>query len=147
MSNIHQVVNEIVPAMYQDVGQLYPLGYNLASSNQCHVLSKGLWLALRQRDIEARREYHEAPNGDWHYFIAHTPLDAEPQEDDIITDLNPWQFKSGSAPFNQFLHGPRQQVIAELEQAGASSHVRSLRALSTVALSHHEHINSPQVTN
>ena len=136
MTNIHKVVNEIVPAMYQDFGQDYPLNYNFASSNKCQPLSKALWLALRQRDIQARREYHEAPNGDWHYLIAHASLDAEPHDDDIITDLNPWQFKNGSAPFNQFLHGPRQQVIAELEQGGASEHVRSLRALSTIAIAH-----------
>lgn len=138
MTEIRQIVADIVPGMYDSIAHdfHYPLGTNLAGSNQCHVLSKGLWIALNNRGIETRRERHEAENGDWHYLIAHAPVDAEPSDEDVITDLNPWQFMP-SPPLNLgHLHGTRAEVTGTIEQHGASNHVQSLRLLRTLVLAH-----------
>ncbi|MBC7512233.1 hypothetical protein H7142_01055 [Candidatus Saccharibacteria bacterium] len=138
MTEIRQIVADIVPGMYDSIAAdfHYPPGTNLAGSNQCHVLSKGLWIALKNRGIETRRERHEAENGDWHYLIAHAPVDAEPSDEDVITDLNPWQFMD-RPPLNLgYLHGTRDKVTDIMESHGASQHARSLRLLSTLSIAH-----------
>ncbi len=138
MTELRHVVADIVPHLYDSVATdfHFPSGTNLAGSNQCHVLSKGLWIALNNRGIETRRERHEAQNGDWHYLLAHAPVDSEPSENDVITDLNPWQFMSRPDSSLGHLHGTRQEVTNAMEARGASGHVRSLRLLSTLTLAH-----------
>lgn len=140
MSEISRIVSEIVPPMYEDirVDFGYPTPANMAGSNQCHVLSKGLWLCLDNRNIQSRREYHKLANDDpWHFVVAHTPLDAEPTEDDIITDLNPWQYMGTAIPPTySYLHGPRGEVMERLQAEGAPDYIVALRGLSTIVRSH-----------
>lgn len=142
MSEIHHVVDEIIPPMYQDIKTDFdmPPTSNLAASNQCHVLSKGLWIALNSRKIESRREYHKTPNeAPWHFMIAHTPIDAEPSDDDLITDLNPWHYMNGRAPINySYLHAPRGEVMERLRAEGAPEYIVALRGLSTIVRAHTE---------
>lgn len=138
MTELRHVVADIVPQLYDSVATdfQYPPGMNPAGSNQCHVLSKGLWIALNNRGIETRRERHVAENGDWHYLLAHSAIDSEPSDHDIITDLNPWQFMPRPDSSLGHLHGTRAEVTGAMEARGASSHVRSLRLLSTLTLAH-----------
>jgi hypothetical protein len=139
MTEINRVVGDIVPYLYQAVKDEHrmPLMANMAASNQCHVLTKGLIDALNAREIEARREYHKTPNDDpWHFVVAHTKYDAEPTEDDIITDLNPWQFKKSVAGHYTYLHAPRGEVIERLQKEGAPDYFIALRGLSTIVHSH-----------
>ncbi len=139
MKQIDQVVGEIIPPMYDNIAQdmRYPRGYNLAASNQCHILSKGLHVSLTGRGIEARREYHEVDDGNvWHYVIAHTPEDAVPTEEDIITDLNPWQYMDSAPGHLTYLHGPRQEVMDILSKHDAPDYIIALRGLETVVEAH-----------
>ena len=139
MKDRSSVVEEIIPGMYENIAQTqgYPMGYNLAGSNQCHVLSKGLYLALKTRNLESRREYHRLDDDTWHYVVAHTPEDAVPTEDDIITDLNPWQYLGQRAGNLSYLHGTRQEVMDILRAHEAPDYIVSLRGLATVAKAHH----------
>lgn len=149
MSEIRRVVDEIVPLLYEGVITDFrmPAGTNLAASNQCHVLTKELFEGLQHRRIQARREFHQLPDEmPWHFVIAHTPLDAEPTEDDIITDLNPWQFMNGKTPANYtYLHAPRGEVMERLQDEGAPEYIVALRGLSTIVHSHTE-VMTPKST-
>ncbi|MGK2896688.1 MAG: hypothetical protein ACSLEY_03765 [Candidatus Saccharimonadales bacterium] len=139
MATLNNLVNEIVPPMFEAIVQdrQYPTGYNMAGSNQCHVLTKGLLIALESCGELARREFHTIDEGKiWHYVIAHMPIDVEPTDKDIITDLNPWQFMRDTRAGGTFLHGSRLEVMDRLYQAGAPDYFIALRGLSTIAQAH-----------
>jgi hypothetical protein len=133
---IHEAaVAQIVPAMFDSIRQDFqlPIHTNLAASNQCHVLTKGLHIALSGRNLDARREFHQDEEGIWHYLIAHHPMDSLPRDDDIITDLNPWQFmQKNLSPNFTYLHGERGEIMDRLASEGAPDYFIALRGLATI---------------
>lgn len=146
MTELRRTIDDIVPNLYDSVASdfQYPPGVNLAGSNQCHVLSKGLWLALDARGIRSRRELHQDDEGLWHYVVAHTPLDAQPSEDDIVTDLNPWQFMDRPPLHYTYLHESRQDLMDRLASEGAPDYFVALRGLATVVMPHTDSLKIPR---
>lgn len=143
MSELKAVIADIVPDMYYDLRERLrlPLNTNMASSNQCHVLTKGLSTALSLRGIEHRREYHETPDDDpFHFVIAHTPRDSDPSDSDLITDLNPWQFLPSASVHHTYIHAPRHELMQRLADAGAPDYFIALRGLETIV---HAHTDMP----
>jgi hypothetical protein len=70
-------------------------------------------------------------NGIWHFLIAHAGPEAAPSEDDLVSDLNPWQFMP-ERPVIGALHGPRAAVEKRLQLEGAPDWFISLRGLWTI---------------
>lgn len=133
-----QAVEAIIPGMFGNIARdfRYPEGTNMAASDQCHVLSKGLYIALKNQGLETRRELHRDKEV-WHYLIAHSPETGEPTEQDIITDLNPWQFMEGEPDRTYtFLHGSREEVMDRLVREGAPDYFVALRGISTIQKAH-----------
>lgn len=139
-AELHPLLNELVPVIYDVTrGQLaMPAGINMAETNQCHYLTLNLYHALEGRSLPARRESHfinqEEPL--WHYVIAHE-MGSIPTDEDIITDLNPWQFDAKNS-HRTFLHGERGAVQEVLRHSGAPEWFISLRGLATIADTHTE---------
>ena len=131
---VEQVVPDMFEAMAQDLPQT-----NLAASNQCEMLTKGLYIALTNQGFDIKREYHEDNDGIFHYVINHQPEAEAPREEDVITDLNPWQFMTDHLPSrvtHTYLHGTRQEVMERLEKEGAPDYFIALRGLATVTKAH-----------
>lgn len=131
------IIQDIVPEMYLEMAAQMnrPPHTNMAQSNQCHVLTRGLHNALHGRGLIARREYHSLEDGRWHYLIAHHDADTQPSDTDIITDLNPWQFMPGRTN-RTFLHGERREIQEMLRDTGAPEWFISLRGIATIAKTH-----------
>lgn len=129
-------VERLVPEVYDGITQQFGFqrGKNMAGSSQCHILTRGLQIALSHAGHEVSREYHESDDGKiWHYVIAHRKHDRAPSEDDIITDLNPWQYMRGNmSPDHTFLHGPREEIMDRLRKEGAPDYFVALRSLATI---------------
>jgi hypothetical protein len=138
MSSVSNELNTLVPHLYKTIARdfQYPPNTNVSASNQCHVLTKGLHLTLRNQGIESRREFHRNHENIWHFIIAHTPQDAAPSNDDFITDLNPWQFMGRAPKHMSFLHASRSEVMERLEHFGAPDYYIALRGLDTIVHSH-----------
>lgn len=139
MSNLAEhYVAQLVPEIYTNsiVEFRYPGGTDMSRSNKCHTLTLDLMRALHKIDIPARRELHKDPfSGVWHYVIAHGTIEAEPTNEDVITDLNPWLFPNDGRS-SGYLHAPRTEVMARLKTAGMSAQDVALRALETIVLPH-----------
>lgn len=133
-----ELLQDIIPPMYADVAnsQAIPTGVNMAQSNLCHLLTSSLFGALDARLLTARREYHEHnPTDTWHFLIAHEPVSATPSADDLITDLNPWQF--AHYPIGRtYLHGTRGEVQEILRKAEAPEWFVCLRGIETIKQAH-----------
>ena len=136
---LRNLLDEIVPDLYVSVaeGLGIPLRHpnEMAFSNQCEALTKALLGALvtRQR-LPARREFHRPCSGDqrYHYLVAHEPKDAPPTDDDLITDLNPWQYLKDRDLRRSFLHGTRQEVMDTLREGKAPEWYIGCRSVETI---------------
>jgi hypothetical protein len=132
-------LDSIITDMYSDIAEQTgrPAYTNLAQSNQCLVLTQQLYGALYNRNEVARREHHELgpEDGRYHYLIAHEPEDQVPSDDDVITDLNPWQFMPNYTA-SGYLHAPRSEVMQRLTDTGAPEWYVSLRGIQTIANQH-----------
>jgi hypothetical protein len=93
-------------------------------------------MTLRNQGIESRREFHRNTENIWHFVIAHAALDATPSYDDLVTDLNPWQFMNRAPEHMSFLHAPRSEVMERLEGYGAPDYYVALRGLDTIVHTH-----------
>ncbi len=136
MINLEAVVGDIVPSLYADRSRRSgrPASSDMSRSDECHLLTRDLWDALRTRGIPARRELHVA-NGVWHFVIAHNPVDTEPRPDNVITDLNPWRGIS-DASRTGYLHGLRSEVQDLLLEAGCPEELVALRGVGTITEAH-----------
>jgi hypothetical protein len=139
-SELHPILNELVPVIYDVTREQLqlPQATNMAASNQCNNLTLNLYQALDGRNIPARRESHFVPGREplWHYVINHS-VETLPSEEDLITDLNPWQF-DGKHGHRSFLHAERGEVKEILRQEGAPEWFISLRGLATIKDVHTE---------
>lgn len=119
---------------------LLPEWKDQSAGNQCHALTFHVMTALQYADIPVRRELHRDRFDNWHYVLAHTALDAMPTDDDLISDLNPWQWRPermGSGP----IHAPRGELMEILRRSGAPEFFIALRSLETVVKAHEPKLN------
>lgn len=100
--------------------------------NNCDLLTFFVMEAMQARDLPVRRELH-TNNGFWHYVLAHALPDEKPTENDIITDLNPFQGKNQGG---RILHGQRSEVLRTLTTAGVGIIMVTLRSSATIELPH-----------
>jgi hypothetical protein len=135
---IHETaVSMLVPAIYESVASQEPHGvglYNdMSHGNKCHLLTTLLLGELRARHLPCKRELHETPDG-WHFIIVHELPGEEPSLNDLVTDLNPWQY--GPPNKTGHLFGPRQYVGSVLAAAGVPYPARRLRSMETITILH-----------
>lgn len=141
MTKLEQTIRELTPHLYEEHREMlrFPLGFDMAHSNQCQHLTFDMMEALQHRDLPVRREYHRDEDGFWHYLLAH-PLDigTPPAESDIVTDLNPWQY-TGDYRLAGPIHAPRHELMQVLRQSKAPEWFVALRSLETVIAPHQQH--------
>lgn len=91
--------------------------------------------ALDNRGLECRRELHQTKDRQkWHFVIAHAGINEPPSQEDLVTDVNPWQFMD--KPLTGFLHDERFKVQMALSQAGAEPWYVGLRGIATRTQAH-----------
>jgi hypothetical protein len=139
-THLDQLVHELAPELYEErrliLGRAKGVS-DMSHGNQCQHLSFDMNTALKNRGTIANREYHENGDGNWHYLLAHTFLDEEPSDDDLITDLNPWQ-GLGNNSRTGLLHGRRAEVMDQMFDAGVPEHLVALRGIATIRKRHAE---------
>lgn len=118
-----------------------PRWQDQSAGNQCHYLTLFVMQALECRGVEAARELHRDNHGNWHYLLRHTAIDNTPTSEDLITDLNPWQWARNFSKGKGLLHAPRSEVMQILEESGAPDYFIALRSLTTVAKTHEPQLN------
>lgn len=115
-----------------------PLGYDQSKGNRCDILTYDVMEAMKHRGMFVRRELHEDDAGNWHYILAHASRTVEPTDDDLLTDLNPWQWRSHGGGL---LHAPRAELMQQLNEAGAPDTFVALRSIATITRLHDTRIN------
>lgn len=132
--DLKELVVELSSGAYTEIaeGQLFPQTTDMSKSNMCHLLTYVVMEALNLRGLPVQREYHSDYLGNWHYVIAHKELKT-PSDDDVITDLNPWQWRQNGG---EILHGTRSDVMRLLKTAGAPEFFVALRGIETITLPH-----------
>jgi hypothetical protein len=136
MDTLEVAVNELAPQVFAATIEALDLPFNtdMTRSNRCDRLTLEMYSALGAQGLEARRELHRTADGLWHYVIAHASPDAEPSQQDIVSDFNPWQW--GATHRSGVLHGKRLAVQETLGEAGAPAWFVSLRGIATIVEAH-----------
>jgi hypothetical protein len=132
-----EIAAAFAPIVYADSIREFQMrpDTDMSRSTKCHTMTLDMLRHLESGNIAVRRELHVTAKGLWHFVLAHTELDAEPTDSDIITDLNPWIFnpdKRYAGP----LHAPRDEMQRTLYEAGAPASWIALHGLETVAVAH-----------
>lgn len=137
MADVSELLSDLVPQLYEAVrdGQGMPRTAAVAGGNLCHLLTRELFVVLDSRGVECRRELHRTESGMWHFVIAHAGVEARPCQKDVITDLNPWQFKQDNSG-GSYLHGERLWLQVQLLEAGAPAEFAALRGIATIVEAH-----------
>jgi len=140
MNELHKFVEMAASYSAEDLNNALglPLHYDQSKGNRCDRLTADTMQALQNRGLPVRREFHQDEAGNWHYLLAHTIAEATPHEQDLISDLNPWQWRSYGGGI---LHAPRQEVMEILRQRGAPEHFIALRGLETIVMQHDTQAN------
>lgn len=108
--------------------------YDQTKGNRCDLLTQAVMQRMANLDrIVLRRELHQNDTGDWHYMLAHEPIDTEPTNNDLMSDLNPWQWSERG---RGILHMPRGELMEFLTSQGAPEHFVALRAVETIVKAH-----------
>lgn len=134
MTNLERDIRDLTPQLYQAQADAMgiPIWTDMSHSHQCQPLSHHMLQALQHRGYELRRELHQDETGNWHYLLAHGD---EPADDELVTDLNPWQYTADSRLTGP-LHAPRSEVMARLQQEQAPEFFVALRGLATIVKAH-----------
>ena len=137
---IQQVLEQVVEPIYQEVAaaQGRPTWRTMPFSHQCDPLSRNLFEAFANRRMTARRELHTIPTPDgpmWHFMVAHADPGDEPALSDLVTDLNPWQFREPT-PTLSYIHATREELMSTLAEQGAPEWFVSLRGIQTIKERH-----------
>ena len=109
-------------------------GIDLSQSDRCHALTLDMWRIMDTAGVPARREFYYR-DGHLHFNIVHASPDALPSENDVITNLNPWQWTPDLVRTG-YLHGPRHEVIQALRVAGVDEKYIALQRAETAILPH-----------
>ncbi len=115
-----------------------PAGYDQSMGNRCDILTYDVMEAMKHRSVLLRRELHQDEDGNWHYLLANEPRYCEPTDDDLVTDLNPWQWRTYGGGI---LHAPRAELMQALNEAGAPDTFVALRSMATITKIHDTRIN------
>ncbi len=142
MTELSPQFRNYAAAAQEDVNMILerPTGTDQSAGSRCDVLTRSFQLRAKANGILLRRELHRNEDGEWHYLIVHDDPESSPTEEDVITDLNPWQFSRGRIQEGP-LHGPRHEVIDMLRTRGAWDRVLALRGLSTIVMPHDDNPN------
>ena len=137
MSSLETTITELIPDLYKERAEILgrPAWVDQSHSNQCQPLTFDLMIALQNRGFPVRRELHKDDNGNWHYILAHADSNSIPSDNDMMTDVNPWQW-TADMKYKGPLHATREDVMAALERAGAPDYFIALRSLETIVKSH-----------
>ena len=133
MPNLTETIHDLAPQLYDEQRNLMGLarGTDMSHSNQCQPMTLAMTEALVNRGLPVKREHHlEQTRGCWHYVLNHS-LGDEPTQDDLITDLNPWQWTT-QPRYTGLLHAPRNEVMARIREAGAPDYFVALRGIHTI---------------
>ena len=130
-TKMRSLARDIGAEVNQQLG--LPHYYDQSKGNRCDLLTLHAFEALEFRGDAVRRELHEDGHGNWHYLLAHGPVDAEPTDSDLMSDMNPWQWRETGGGI---LHAPRDEVMEQLRAAGAPDFFVALRSLETITKSH-----------
>jgi len=106
-----------------------------SAGSWCHLMTHDVYTAAAHAGMPLRRELHRNSQGAWHYILAEGVIDAIPSDDDVVVDLNPWQFSAGRLQKSP-LYGTRSEVIIILRDHGADEAFVALRSLETLVLAH-----------
>jgi len=136
---IHELARHAEAEVNEQTGA--PYWQDQSSGNQCHQLTHLVATTLKNRGYDVGRELHRDDLENWHYLLRHNAADSVPTNDDLITDLNPWQWAKDLSKGKGLLHGTRAEVMETLYHAGAPDFFIALRSLSTVVKSHEPHLN------
>lgn len=121
--------------LHQNHKEGAPIYGDQSHSSNCDRLTLQMARCLLSRGLEFRREFHQDNEKYWHYVIAHAAIEATPRIDDVITDMNPWQWTT-SKEYSGPLHGPRHEVMQQLLDAGAEESFVALRGIETIVTAH-----------
>ncbi len=133
---VEQCAREVTEGLNQE--RNLPLNYDQTKGNLCHLLTYYAFGRLTRIGLVLRRELHIDDAANWHYLLVHDSPEIAPTDTDIVSDLNPWQWRDyGSG----ILHGPRHEVINTLRENGAPENVVALRGLRTISNPHHMQLN------
>lgn len=132
---LHETVDGLAVWAAEDLNERlsFPYGTDQTAGNRCDALTLDVMTALVNRGESVRRELHVDDERRWHYLLAHRTIDEVPRDDDIVSDLNPWQWRGSGG---QILHGHRGDVMEQLVAAGAPDFFVALRGLETISIAH-----------
>lgn len=135
MTSIQHLVEEYARYASEEINQELNLqpGYNQTHGNRCDKLTLGVMQALQVGGFGVRRELHADAGGNWHYLLAHADIDTAPTDTDLISDLNPWQWRGYGTGI---LHAPRDEVMNRLQAEGAPTFFVALRSVRSIAQAH-----------
>lgn len=111
-----------------------PANYDQTRGNRCDILTRAVMNRVQHIEgVALRRELHQDAEGNWHYILAHEPIDADPDGHDLMSDLNPWQWGGFG---HGIFHMPRDELMVQLQDVGAPKHFIALRSIDTVTKAH-----------
>lgn len=126
-------VNEEFLAVSQGINEESGLNpnYDQSMGNQCAPLTRHVKDMLAGDGYNVSRELHEK-GSKWHYLLAHDLSATDNRtEFDVISDLNPWQWRDFGGGL---LHGERGWVMEQLAKAGAPERFVALRGVATITI-------------
>lgn len=134
MTVLEQIVAQYMTEVSQGLNTDRGTQSDLSSSNQCGLLTACVWQRLTNSGLVVNRELHQDENGNWHYLLRHAGSEQVPKENDIMSDLNPWQFDGSKG--SGILHGPRSEIMDALASKEAPDFFVALRGLDTITALH-----------
>lgn len=141
MNGLRDLVEELSRHASADLNESLGLspGYDQTQGNRCDVLTYDVMKALQGRGMPVRRELHmDKAQQYWHYVLAHQPPNIEPAEDDLLSSLNPWQWRDYGGGI---LHMPRDQLMDVLREEGAPEFFVALHSVQTITRAHDDRQN------
>jgi hypothetical protein len=141
-SSLNNLIDELSREATREVNlrQGQPEWKDQSGGNQCHALTFHVMDAMRRRFQPVRRELHRDEYGNWHYMLVHEAMDADPTDNDLVTDFNPWQWKHDRTA-KGLIHAPRNELIERLRHEDAPEYVIALRGLDTITKHHEPNMN------
>ncbi|MBP9667846.1 hypothetical protein KBD87_03510 [Candidatus Saccharibacteria bacterium] len=118
-----------------------PPNHDQSNGNRCDALTHAVMQAMMNREMTFRRELHQDKEGNWHYILAHAAPKEKPTDDDLMTDMNPWQWRDFGGGI---LHVPRRELMAILASEGAPVSFIALRGVETITEAHDRRVNPYQ---
>lgn len=128
-------IESVIPTVYATTIKKLDIDpmTDLSRTGSCSQLTMEFIHALSPLLTLVHREMHIAPSGAWHMLVAH---EASPSQQELVTDLCPWQFTPDSSSSGYF-HGTRLELQRQLYENGANEDAISLVGLGTLVKRHY----------